>query len=83
MALFELQEWLGHRTPEATTHYAKLTPNTPARAYNDAGYFARNVRTIGGDAAQRQFASRGQAFTGHGREHQSILTWGKKAAAGG
>ncbi|QCX82895.1 site-specific tyrosine recombinase XerC (plasmid) [Streptomyces sp. YIM 121038] len=46
MTLFELQEWLGHRTPEATTHYAKLTPNTLARAYNDAGYFARNVRTV-------------------------------------
>lgn len=46
MTLFELQEWLGHRTPEATTHYAKLTPNTLARAYKDAGYFARNVRTI-------------------------------------
>ncbi|MFF7601033.1 tyrosine-type recombinase/integrase [Streptomyces mirabilis] len=46
MTLFELQEWLGHRTPEATTHYAKLTPNTLARAYNDADYFARNVRTI-------------------------------------
>lgn len=46
MILFELQEWLGHRTPEATAHYAKITPNTLARAYNDAGYFARNVRTI-------------------------------------
>jgi integrase len=46
MTLFELQEWLGHRSPEATQHYAKLTPNTLARAYNDAGYFARNVRTI-------------------------------------
>ena len=46
MTLFELQEWLGHRSPEATQHYAKLTPNTLARAYRDAGYFARNVRTI-------------------------------------
>ncbi|MFD7258900.1 tyrosine-type recombinase/integrase [Streptomyces sp. NPDC059874] len=46
MTLFELQEWLGHRTPEATAHYAKITPNTLARAYNDAGYFARNVRTV-------------------------------------
>ncbi len=46
MTLFELQEWLGHRTPEATAHYAKITSNTLARAYNDAGYFARNVRTI-------------------------------------
>ncbi|MGI3224227.1 hypothetical protein ACRJ4B_10070 [Streptomyces sp. GTA36] len=46
MTLFELQEWLGHRTPKATAHYAKITPNTLARAYNDAGYLARNVRTI-------------------------------------
>jgi len=46
MTLFELQEWLGHRSPEATQHYAKLTPNTLARAYREAGYFARNVRTI-------------------------------------
>ncbi|MER7187357.1 hypothetical protein ABT404_49205 [Streptomyces hyaluromycini] len=46
MTLFELQEWLGHRTPDATTHYAKLTQNTLARAYNDAGFFARNVRTV-------------------------------------
>jgi hypothetical protein len=27
-------------------HYARITPNTLARAYRDAGYFARNVRTI-------------------------------------
>jgi integrase len=46
MTLFELQEWLGHRSPEATQHYARITPNTLARAYRDAGYFARNVRTI-------------------------------------
>jgi hypothetical protein len=46
MTLFELQEWLGHRTPDATQRYARITPNTLARAYNDAGYFARNVRTI-------------------------------------
>ncbi|WP_240812625.1 tyrosine-type recombinase/integrase [Streptomyces sp. DASNCL29] len=44
MTLFERQEWLGHRTPEATAHYAKITPNTLAKAYNDAGYFARNLR---------------------------------------
>ncbi|OIJ94979.1 hypothetical protein [Streptomyces monashensis] len=31
---------------EATAHYAKITPHTLARAYDDAGYFARNVRTI-------------------------------------
>ncbi len=46
MTLFELQAWLGHRTPNTTQHYAKITPNTLAKAYQDAGYFARNVRTI-------------------------------------
>ncbi len=46
MTLFELQAWLGHRTPNTTQHYAKITPTTLAKAYRDAGYFARNVRTI-------------------------------------
>ena len=46
MTLFELQAWLGHRTPTTTQHYARITPNTLSRAYNDAGYFARNMRTI-------------------------------------
>jgi len=46
MTLFELQAWLGHRTPTTTQHYAKITPNTLTRAYTEAGYFARNIRTI-------------------------------------
>jgi integrase len=46
MTLFELQEWLGHRSPATTQHYARITPTTLARAYADAGYFARNVRVI-------------------------------------
>jgi integrase len=46
MTLFELQAWLGHRTPRSTQHYARITPTTLAKAYTDAGYFARNVRTI-------------------------------------
>jgi integrase len=46
MTLFELQAWLGHGSPQSTQHYAKITPNTLTKAYNDAGYFARNVRTI-------------------------------------
>jgi hypothetical protein len=46
MTLFELQEWLGHRSLDMVRHYAKLSPTTLAKAYNDAGYFARNVRTI-------------------------------------
>jgi integrase len=46
MTLFELQAWLGHQSPAATQHYAKIAPITLAKAYSDAGYFARNVRTI-------------------------------------
>jgi site-specific recombinase XerC len=46
MTLFELQAWLGHRCPSSTQHYARITPMTLAKAYRDAGYFARNVRAI-------------------------------------
>jgi hypothetical protein len=46
MGLFELQRWLGHRTPEATRHYVQLTPTKLAQSYRDAEYFARNVRLI-------------------------------------
>lgn len=46
MTLFELQAWLGHRSPQSTAFYAKIAPTTLAKAYHDAGYFARNVRTI-------------------------------------
>ncbi|MGH2873237.1 MAG: tyrosine-type recombinase/integrase [Solirubrobacteraceae bacterium] len=46
MSLFELQAWLGHSSPSSTQHYARITPLTLTKAYTDAGYFARNVRTI-------------------------------------
>jgi integrase len=46
MTLFELQAWLGHRSPQSTQFYAKISPNTLTKAYGDAGYFARNMRTI-------------------------------------
>jgi integrase len=46
MSLFELQAWLGHRSPESTQHYAKITPTRLTKAFQDAEYFARNVRTI-------------------------------------
>jgi hypothetical protein len=46
MTLFELQEWLGHSSPEATQHYVKTTPTKMAKSYADAGYFARNLRAI-------------------------------------
>ncbi|GAB4440315.1 MAG: tyrosine-type recombinase/integrase [Chloroflexi bacterium OHK40] len=46
MTLFELQAWLGHRSPASTQHYAKVTPTKLTQAYQQADYFARNVRTI-------------------------------------
>ncbi len=46
LSLFELQEWLGHSSPESTRHYTKITPTKLARSYQDAGYFARNVRAV-------------------------------------
>ena len=46
MSLFELQEWLGHKHPSSTQHYAKITPTKLRKAYAKAGYFERNVRAI-------------------------------------
>lgn len=46
MSLSELQAWLGHRSPATTQHYVATSPTRLAKAYNDAGYFARNTRAI-------------------------------------
>jgi integrase len=74
MTLFELQAWLGHRSPQSTAFYAKISPTTLTRAYDDAGYFARNVRTIevlvDRDAVASGAAAAGEAWQyydlGHG-----------------
>jgi integrase len=74
MTLFELQAWLGHRTPTTTQHYAKISPNTLSKAYTEAGYFARNIRTIevliDRDAVTADAAATGQPWQhydlGHG-----------------
>ena len=74
MSLFELQAWLGHSSPASTQHYARITPLTLTKAYTDAGYFARNVRTIevllDRDAITNGQAGRGGPFEfydlGHG-----------------
>jgi hypothetical protein len=63
MTLFELQAWLGHRSPQSTQYYANITPNTLAQAYSDAGYFARNVRTIE-VLVDRDAVTSGEAATG-------------------
>ena len=74
MTLFELQAWLGHRSPHSTQHYAKLTPLTLATACTDTGYFARNIRAIqvliDRDAVQSGAAGSGSPWqyfdVGHG-----------------
>jgi integrase len=63
MTLFELQAWLGHKSPSSTQHYARITPTTLAKAYHDAGYFARNVRAIE-VLVDRDSVTSGEAATG-------------------
>ncbi len=46
LSLFDLQEWLGHRDLASTQAYAKKLPTKVAKAYEKAGYFGRNLRTI-------------------------------------
>jgi integrase len=71
MTLFELQAWLGHRSPNTTQHYAKLTPNTLTKAYRDAGYFARNVRTIE-VLLDRDAVTSGAAASGQPWQHYDL-----------
>jgi len=33
-------------TPESTRHYTKISPTRLAKSYQDAGYFARNLRAV-------------------------------------
>jgi integrase len=46
MSLWELKEWLGHRWMSSTEYYIRTSPTRLAKAYSDAGYFGRNIRTI-------------------------------------
>ncbi|MFG3024487.1 tyrosine-type recombinase/integrase [Streptomyces sp. NPDC048254] len=71
MTLFELQAWLGHRSPESTQHYAKISPNTLTKAYEDAGYFARNVRTIE-VLVDRDAVTSGAAAAGEPWQHYDL-----------
>lgn len=71
MTLFELQAWLGHRTPATTQHYAKISPNTLSKAYTEAGYFARNVRTIE-VLIDRDAVTSGAAGTGAPWQHYDL-----------
>ncbi len=46
MSLFELQEWLGHRSISSTQQYAKISPTRLAKSKAKAEYFERNLRLI-------------------------------------
>jgi integrase len=46
MTLHELMRWLGHASVEATIRYVEVTPIKLGKAYQDADFFSRNVRTI-------------------------------------
>ena len=71
MTLFELQAWLGHRSPASTQHYAKISPATLSKAYNDAGYFARNLRTIE-VLLDRDAVTSGRAGNGEPWQHYDL-----------
>ena len=74
MSLSELQAWLGHHSPATTQNYVALEPTRLAKAYADAGYFARNARAIevliDQDAIKSSAAARGEPWRyydlGHG-----------------
>jgi integrase len=46
LTLFELQAWLGHSNAASTQFYANIMPTKLSRAFDDAGYFERNLRAI-------------------------------------
>jgi integrase len=46
LSLFELQEWMGHRSPQSTQYYAKISATKMVQSFAKAGYFERNLRTI-------------------------------------
>ena len=71
MTLFELQAWLGHKNPATTQHYAKITPHTLSKAYTEAGYFARNIRTIE-VLVDRDAVTSGEAATGDAWQHYDL-----------
>ncbi len=71
MTLFELQAWLGHRSPQSTQFYAKISAQTLTRAYIDAGYFSRNVRAIE-VLIDRDAVASGAAASGEPWQHYDL-----------
>jgi hypothetical protein len=71
MTLFERQAWLGHRSPQSTQFYAKISPATLTRAYDDAGYFSRNMRTVE-VLVDRDAVASGAAAAGEPWQHYDL-----------
>ena len=46
VGLFDLMQWLGHRSPNSTLQYLKSSPTKLARVFARADYFQRNLRSI-------------------------------------
>ena len=60
-----------HKDPATTQHYAKINPTTLSKAYTEAGYFARNVRTIE-VLIDRDAVISGTAATGQPWQHYDL-----------
>ncbi|WP_206306927.1 hypothetical protein [Streptomyces sp. F001] len=58
-------------SPTSTQHYASITLNTPTRAYTEAGYFFRDLRTIEG-LVDRDAVASGAATGGEPWQHYDL-----------
>ena len=59
LGLFDLMQWMGHRSPNSTLQYLKSSPTRLAKVFASAEYFERNLRSIDvlvprGQATQEQ-----------------------------
>jgi hypothetical protein len=46
VGLFDLMQWMGHRSPNSTMQYLKSSPTKLAKVFASADYFERNLRSI-------------------------------------
>jgi Phage integrase family len=46
LGLFDLMQWMGHRSPNSTLQYLKSSPTRLAKVFASAEYFERNLRSI-------------------------------------
>jgi hypothetical protein len=46
IGLFDLMQWMGHRSPNSTLQYLKSSATKLAKVFTDADYFRRTLRSI-------------------------------------